>query len=140
MKDTADGALGPDTLPQIIASGTVLELSEGQCLGRSINNSVAYFDGKPIAYVSLKCLGVGGLVRCFTCTIQLASVKKDTNFTVVQDLGYDPGLLGTNMNKETFSDSFGNLAEVVVTPASEHLIDASTAIVIDCHTSDAYLK
>ena len=76
--------------------------------------------------------------KTISCTIQLAGKKYGTGNTVVQDLVYDPGLLGNKLNKTTFGADFVGLTEVDVTLASSPVGDPETVIIIDSHAYYAY--
>lgn len=56
----------------------------------------------------------------------------------MQDLVYDPGLLGNQMNRTTFGQSFTDLTEVVATVASASLPETDVVTVFDSHAYDAY--
>lgn len=56
----------------------------------------------------------------------------------MQDLVYDSGLLGNQMNRTTFGQAFADLIEVVVTLASAPLPETNVVICFDSHVYEAY--
>lgn len=100
---------------------------EGQRFWRSMNSTIAYFNEKTIAYAC-----VAG-TKPVSCTIQVAGVKRISGNTVVQDLVYNPGTLGTAMATGSFSSDFTELTKVIVTLASAVVPETSLAIVFDTH-------
>lgn len=135
------GFLAPDTPPITIGNDFRATLADGPPYWRTINSTVLSFDEKSIAYACIQTkAGIGGAPKTLPCTIQLAGKKAGSQDTVLQDLRYDPGVLGTSFNKTTFGKSFTGLMEVdvavIVAPVAPELI----TVLFDTHTYDAYLN
>lgn len=132
--------LKADTKPQVIGSGATGQLTRGQRYWRPINSSVVSFDEKSIAYGCQLYEGAGSVPIPTTCTIQLASKKLGTLDTVVQDLVYNPVLLGNSLNRTTFGKGFTGLTETVATVADSAVPGDTIVMIFDTHAYDATLK
>ena len=154
--NTAGGALGyqafnyggsnlplltPDTPPNAIANNAMHTLTDGPPLWRTINSTVLSFDEKSIAFACIASQGgTGAVPKTIPCTIQLAGKKAGSGVTVVQDLVYNPGLLGTHFNKTAIAGSFSKLTEVDVSVVEAPVPNNLVTVLFDTHVYDAYLQ